>query len=84
MAGTTKEEKDGDFGGPGGMHLLDTSSSDRSVWLLKVPPVVGNSWLKQQDGGPGLAKILMSMDPLNSNPADACEVCSTQLTIVSM
>lgn len=75
MAGTAKEEKDGEFGGPGGMHMLDTGTSDRSVWLLKVPPLVGNSWSKQQDGGPSLAKVTMSMDPLNPNPADSLEVC---------
>jgi hypothetical protein len=76
-----KEEKDGEFGGPGGMHILDTGTSDRSVWLLKVPPVVGNTWLKQQDGGPSLAKVTMSMDPLNPNPADSIEVSVASICV---
>lgn len=75
MAGTAKEEKDGEFGGPGGMHMLDAGTADRSVWLLKVPPLVGHTWMKQRDDGPNLAKITMSMDPLNPNPADSLEVC---------
>ncbi|KAG0589206.1 hypothetical protein M758_1G002500 [Ceratodon purpureus] len=77
MAGTAKEEKDGEFGGPGGMHMLDTGTSERSVWLLKVPPLVGNSWLKQQDGGPSLAKVTMSIDPLNPNGTDGVEFTLT-------
>lgn len=74
MAGTGKDDGEGGvFGGPGGLHLLDTTGADKSVWLLKVPPLVGHQWLKQQDGAPVLAKVTMSMDPLNPN-SDSVEV----------
>lgn len=77
MAGTGKDDGEGGvFGGPGGLHLLDTTGADKSVWLLKVPPLVGHQWLKQQDGAPVLAKVTMSMDPLNPN-SDSVEFMMT-------
>lgn len=56
--------------------LLDTSSSEKSVWLLKVPPLVGHSWQQQPETGSHLAKVIMSMDPLNPNPTADLQVPS--------
>ena len=54
--------------------LLDTNSSEKSVWLLKVPPLVGNSWQQHPETGSHLAKVIMSMDPLNPNPTAGLQV----------
>jgi len=45
--------------------------------LLKVPPLVGNSWQQHPETGSHLAKVIMSMDPLNPNPTAGLQFTMT-------
>lgn len=42
---------------------LDTGKSERSVWLMKCPVAVSNSWKSAVDNQP-LSKVVVSLDPL--------------------
>ncbi|KAH7848607.1 hypothetical protein Vadar_005090 [Vaccinium darrowii] len=53
---------------------LDAVKSERSVWLMKCPPVVAKSWQAQAqssssssaaDSQPAAAKVVVSVDPLH-------------------
>uniref|UniRef100_A0A0D6R7K4 Uncharacterized protein n=2 Tax=Araucariaceae TaxID=25664 RepID=A0A0D6R7K4_ARACU len=46
---------------------LDTSKSERSVWLMKCPQVVARTWKEIGDSGQPLAKITVSVDPLKTH-----------------
>ncbi|KAI3734784.1 hypothetical protein L6452_14263 [Arctium lappa] len=70
----------------GGQKLLETSKSERSVWLMKCPPIVSRSLAQQQpqlpspldsSSAPISAKVIVSVDPLL--PYDDCT--STQSTM---
>lgn len=47
---------------------VDTSKAERAVWLMKCPPVVSRS-LRAPPSDPSrpVAKVVVSIDPLNSN-----------------
>jgi transcription initiation factor TFIIF subunit beta len=53
---------------------LETARADRSVWLMKCPPVVSRVWnavsASSSDGGanpnPVVAKVVLSLDLLSS------------------
>eukprot|EP00252_Welwitschia_mirabilis_P020601 TRINITY_DN5080_c0_g3_i2.p1 TRINITY_DN5080_c0_g3~~TRINITY_DN5080_c0_g3_i2.p1 ORF type:complete len:294 (+),score=66.41 TRINITY_DN5080_c0_g3_i2:401-1282(+) len=47
--------------------LLDTTRSDRSVWLMKCPHVVAQTWKEVTEPGQPLAKITIVVDPLNKD-----------------
>ncbi|KAK3135126.1 hypothetical protein QOZ80_5BG0414900 [Eleusine coracana subsp. coracana] len=59
--------------GEDGKHL-ETAKADRSVWLMKCPPVVSRAWnaasASSSDGGaspnPVVAKVVLSLDLLSS------------------
>ncbi|KAJ7295795.1 hypothetical protein O6H91_Y064900 [Diphasiastrum complanatum] len=68
----------GTTGGSGGGNaaaaaVLDAARAERPVWLLKVPTVVNNVWQKEGDGSQALAKITLTLDPLNPNPQNAVQ-----------
>lgn len=54
---------------------VDTSKADRSVWLMKCPPLVSSS-LKAPSSDPSrpVAKVVVSIDPLNSNDESTPQV----------
>lgn len=57
-----QSEKDG---------YVDTSKAEKAVWLMKCPPVVSRS-LSHPNSDPSrpVAKVVVSIDPLNSNDND--------------
>ncbi|KAG6503874.1 general transcription factor IIF subunit 2-like [Zingiber officinale] len=49
---------------------LETARAERSVWLMKCPPVVSRSWQSSAAGSstspnPVVAKVVLSLDPLH-------------------
>lgn len=59
---------------------LETSKADKAVWLMKCPVVVAKSWkshtsLSSSDSAP-LAKVVLSLDPLQSDDPSALQVFS--------
>ncbi|XP_020231834.1 general transcription factor IIF subunit 2 isoform X1 [Cajanus cajan] len=48
---------------------VDTSKAERAVWLMKCPPLVSRS-LRAPPSRP-VAKVVVSIDPLNSNDDDS-------------
>ncbi|CAN1256721.1 Transcription initiation factor IIF subunit beta [Linum perenne] len=67
---------------PGGVTIggfLETSKSERSVWLMKCPSLVSHSLRSpsSDDISSPVAKVIVSVDPLNSNADDS----STQFTM---
>ena len=58
---------------------LETSKADKSVWLMKCPVVVAKSWKSHtspsSDSAP-LAKVVLSLDPLQSDDPSALQVFS--------
>ncbi|KAG5040166.1 hypothetical protein JHK85_012642 [Glycine max] len=51
---------------------VDTSKAERAVWLMKCPPLVSRS-LRAPPSDPSrpVAKVVVSIDPLNSNDDDS-------------
>ncbi|KAK6115793.1 hypothetical protein DH2020_008062 [Rehmannia glutinosa] len=47
---------------------VDTAKADRSVWLMKCPPIVANAWQSSSasavDDSPPVAKVVVSLDLL--------------------
>ncbi|ERM96200.1 hypothetical protein AMTRI_Chr09g34540 [Amborella trichopoda] len=43
---------------------IDTAKADRSVWLMKCPQLVANAWQNHHDPSLPLAKVVVSVDPL--------------------
>lgn len=75
MAGSGENEGGGGGGGGGAAAAnLEVGRAERAVWLLKVPTVVGQSWQQQQDASNTLARVSLSLDPLNSDPQSAVQV----------
>jgi hypothetical protein len=85
MAGSGENEGGGGGGGGGAAAAatLEVGRAERAVWLLKVPTAVGQSWQQQQDASSTLARVSLSLDPLNSDPQSAVQVflCLRYLTI---
>ncbi|GAA0145535.1 hypothetical protein Leryth_005305 [Lithospermum erythrorhizon] len=52
---------------------VDTSKSDRSVWLMKCPPVVSKAWQNQSTDSPPVAKVVVSLDPLQSDSSSSLQ-----------
>ncbi|CAI0442826.1 unnamed protein product [Linum tenue] len=59
--------------------FLETTKSDRSVWLMKCPSLVSRSLRSPFPDDPSrpVAKVVVSVDPLNSNDDES----STQFTM---
>ncbi|CAN0908172.1 General transcription factor IIF subunit 2 [Linum grandiflorum] len=59
--------------------FLETSKAERSVWLMKCPSLVSHSLRSpsSDDLSSPVAKVIVSVDPLNSNSDDS----STQFTM---
>ncbi|GAA0166588.1 hypothetical protein LIER_21709 [Lithospermum erythrorhizon] len=53
---------------------VDTAKSDRAVWLMKCPPVVSKAWQNHSAESPPVAKVVVSLDPLQSNPDSQIQV----------
>lgn len=54
-------------GSSGSNTTIDTTKADRSVWLMKCPPLVSKSWQARaasSDPQP-LSKVVLSLDPLH-------------------
>ncbi|KAI3464895.1 hypothetical protein Pfo_021558 [Paulownia fortunei] len=49
---------------------VDTAKSERSVWLMKCPPVVSKAWQSSASSSsadsPPVAKVVVSLDPLRA------------------
>ncbi len=73
MAGSGENEGGGGGGGAAAA-TLEVGRAERAVWLLKVPTGVGQSWQQQQDASNTLARVSLSLDPLNSDPQSAVQV----------
>ncbi|CAH2067421.1 unnamed protein product [Thlaspi arvense] len=65
-------------------HDLDLEKADRPVWLMKSPVVVAKAWEKHGPSSssyysssslesPNLAKVVLSVDPLRSDPSPSPE-----------
>ncbi|KAK1289097.1 hypothetical protein QJS10_CPB18g01835 [Acorus calamus] len=49
----------------GNNGVLDTAKAERSVWLMKCPPVVSRTWQASASDPPQtVAKVVLSLDPL--------------------
>ncbi|VVA95365.1 unnamed protein product [Arabis nemorensis] len=62
-------------------HDLDLGRSDRSIWLMKCPVVVGKAWQKQTPPPsssysecPSIAKVVLSIDLLQPDPSPSPEM----------
>ena len=66
-----------DQGGGGGTKQMnnayvDTSKAEKAVWLMKCPPLVSLAASTPLPPTPSrLAKVVVSIDPLNSNDDDS-------------
>ncbi|XP_075480491.1 uncharacterized protein LOC142521151 [Primulina tabacum] len=48
--------------------IVDTAKAERSVWLMKCPPVVSKAWQSAAAStadAPAVAKVIVSLDPLH-------------------
>lgn len=52
---------------------LETGKSERSVWLMKCPVVVSNSWKTAADNEP-ISKVVVSLDPLRPESPSSLQV----------
>ena len=69
-----------DDDGSSGSHL-ETGKAERSVWLMKCPPVVAKSWQSHSASDPHpLAKVVLSLDPLHSDDSSSLQVQSLSLS----
>lgn len=57
---------------------LDTGKSERSVWLMKCPLVVSNSWKTAADNQP-VSKVVVSLDPLRPEDPSSLQVTPPSL-----
>lgn len=60
----------------GNNTTVDSAKADRSIWLMKCPPVVSKAWQSSAASGdsPPLAKVVVSLDPLQSEDPSALQV----------
>ncbi|KVI04984.1 hypothetical protein Ccrd_016685 [Cynara cardunculus var. scolymus] len=84
---TTKISVSAKANSGGGQKLLETSKSERHVWLMKCPPIVSRSLSQQQphlpsppdsSSAPITAKVIVNVDPLLPNE----DFSSTQLELL--
>lgn len=67
---------DDEVGGSSGGGYLETARADKSVWLMKCPPVVARSFkshASSSDPHP-VAKVVLSLDPLATEEDSALKV----------
>ena len=70
-------EEDHSNGGNSSSCNLETSRADKAVWLMKCPVVVAKSWKSYHTSSPDytpLAKVVLSLDPLQSDDPSALQV----------
>ncbi|KAL0360617.1 UNVERIFIED_CONTAM: hypothetical protein Sradi_3746200 [Sesamum radiatum] len=55
---------------------VDTAKAERSVWLMKCPPVVSKAWQSSAAAAeaPPVAKVVVSLDPLRAEDPSALQV----------
>ncbi|CAN6485121.1 unnamed protein product [Victoria cruziana] len=53
--------------------MLETSKAERAVWLMKTPMMVSRTWQNNVDAGHPVAKVVLSVDPLQTDSS-----CSVQ------
>ncbi|KAK6131004.1 hypothetical protein DH2020_035253 [Rehmannia glutinosa] len=57
---------------------VDTAKADRSVWLMKCPPIVANAWQSSSasavDDSPPVAKVVVSLDLLQPEDPPSLQV----------
>lgn len=67
----------------GGRNVLETARADRSVWLMKCPPVVSRAWQAAAASSssseasatqPVVAKVVLSVDPLCKDDPSSVQV----------
>ncbi|KAK4434560.1 hypothetical protein Salat_0618800 [Sesamum alatum] len=58
-----------------GNTTVDSAKAERSIWLMKCPPVVSKAWQSSAASGdsPPLAKVVVSLDPLQSEDPSALQ-----------
>ncbi|CAN8240028.1 unnamed protein product [Cochlearia groenlandica] len=64
---------------PSNEEFLDLDKTDSQVWLMKCPVAVSKAWQKQSpssSSSPSMAKIVLSLDPLNPEPEFTMEMCN--------
>jgi hypothetical protein len=70
-----------------GKYTLETARADKSVWLMKCPPVVTRSWQAASAAAgssgssdptqnPIVAKVVLSLDLLNCDESSSMQVQS--------
>ncbi|KAL0438486.1 UNVERIFIED_CONTAM: hypothetical protein Slati_2331600 [Sesamum latifolium] len=54
---------------------VDTAKAERSVWLMKCPPVVSKAWQSSAAAAeaPPVAKVVVSLDPLRAEDPSALQ-----------
>lgn len=63
-----------------GRIVLETGRAERSVWLMKCPPVVSRSWQSSSasadssNPNPVVAKVVLSLDPLRPDGPSSLQV----------
>ncbi|KAJ9553703.1 hypothetical protein OSB04_017748 [Centaurea solstitialis] len=85
ISGTAAKAINSGGGGGGGQKVLETSKSERHVWLMKCPPIVSKSLTQQPPSpldsasaaAPIGAKVIVAVDPLL--PTD--DYSSTEFTM---
>ena len=69
--GSSSSSKRSSNNGGYGSGYLDTSKAERAMWLMKCPPLVSRSLsAPPSDPSRPLAKVVVSIDPLNSSDAN--------------
>ncbi|KAK6115286.1 hypothetical protein DH2020_007555 [Rehmannia glutinosa] len=57
---------------------VDTAKADRSVWLMKCPPIVSKAWQSSASSvvadSPPVAKVVVSLDPLRAEDPSSLKV----------
>lgn len=57
---------------------VETSKADRSVWLMKCPPIVSKAWQSSAASAsvdsPPVAKVVVSLDLLQPDDSSALQV----------
>lgn len=65
---------------------VEASKADRSVWLMKCPPVVSKAWQSSAASAsadsPPVSKVVVSLDLLQPDESSALQVLSLFLFLV--
>ncbi|RWW74976.1 hypothetical protein BHE74_00017023 [Ensete ventricosum] len=65
-----------------GRSVLETGRAERSVWLMKCPPLVSRSWKSAaasadpSNPNPAVGKVVLSLDPLRPDDPSSLQAIS--------